>query len=296
MNIAGAFQLGFIYSFLTLGVYISFRIMNVPDLTADGSFTLGLCVSAVLTMAGHPLAALAAAVLAGALSGCITALLHTKAAIHPILAGILTMTALYSVCFLVTGGAPNVSLAGGATIFSLTQQHAPFLSRAAIRFLLPCILLILGLTLAALFFKTTLGLRIRAAGSNEQMLRTSSINTDRIFLCAIAISNALIAFSGALLAQYQGYGDVNAGNGIVVTALASVILGEILPLRFSTGARLAGAAAGAVIYRFLIAFALHINILPAYMLKFLSAFIVALTLASPAARRYINGVLGRKNA
>jgi putative ABC transport system permease protein len=284
MNVLGALQLGCIYSLLALGVFISFRVMNIPDLTADGSFTLGLAVSAVWVMAGHPFAGLILGMICGAGAGIVTGLLQTRAGIHPILAGILTMTGLYSVNLLVMRGSPNLSLIGAGTVFSLAQSWFSGIDRNILRFGLCLFLSAAGTALLTWFFKTGLGLRIRAAGNNEKMVRASSINADTIRVTAIALANGFIGLSGAALAQYQGYADINSGTGIVIVGLASVILGEVPVRHPSIGLSLLSAAAGAVLYRLLIALVLYLNFFPAYMLKFVSAVIVALALASPRMR------------
>lgn len=280
MDILGTFQLGFIYSLLALGIFISFRVMNTPDLTADGSFTLGLAVSAMLTIAGHPFLGLVLGMLCGAGAGIITGFLQTKAGIQPILAGILTMTGLYSVNLFIMAGSPNLSLLGKDSVFSLAQQGMPAEKGVAslIVILLFCAA---GVAVLTWFFKTGAGLRIRATGNNEAMVRASSINASVTRTAAIAVSNAFIALSGALLAQYQGYADINSGTGIIVVGLASVIIGEALFRRRSLFVGLVSAAVGAVIYRLLIALALYLDFFPAYMLKLVSAVIVAATLAIP---------------
>jgi putative ABC transport system permease protein len=297
MNILGTVHLGLIYALLSLGIYIAFRIMDTPDLTADGSFTLGLCASAMFCAAdGSPFVALALGLVAGALAGVVTGLLQTKAGIHPILAGILTMTGLYSVNLLVLGGSPNVSLIGKTTLFSLAQARFAFADRNVVR--LAVTLLLCGAVAFALrwFFKTGLGLQIRATGNNEKMVRASSINADTMRITAIALANALIGLSGAALAQYQGYADISSGTGIVIIGLASVIIGEAFVPRRSIGAGLLAAVIGAVVYRLLIMLVLYFNVFPAYMLRFLSAVIVALALGMPKLKRGVNeiGRISRK--
>jgi putative ABC transport system permease protein len=288
MNIAGSIQLGLIYAVMALGVFVAFRIMNTPDLTADGSFTLGLCVSAMAAAAGHPLLGLLAALVCGALAGIVTGLLQTKAGVHPILAGILTMTALYSVNVFVMEGSPNKSLIGSTTIFSLITAALPALGKQSLRTLVAIVFSGGSCLLLHYFFRTSLGLQLRATGSNEKMVRASSINAALMRVTAIALSNAFIALSGALLAQYQGYADINAGSGIVIMGLASVIIGEtLLPWR-GVSAGIFSAALGAVIYRLLIALVLYLNFFPAYMLKFMSAFIVALALSAPRIKSLIS--------
>ena len=284
MYIIGTLQLGFIYSLLALGVFISFRVMNTPDLTADGSFTLGLCISAVCTIHGHPAAAIPAGLAAGAAAGAVTGFLQTKGGIHPILAGILTMTALYSINLFVMGGSPNLSLLGKPSMFTMLQEFIKTEDRNTVRLLVTVFFTIVSIMFLAWFFKTGLGLRIRATGNNELMVRASSINTDAMRITAIALANSFIALSGVVLAQYQGYGDINSGTGIVIIGLASVILGELFIRRGSIIFRLTAAALGAILYRFIIAFALYLNVFPAYMLKLLSAVIVALALAAPHLR------------
>ena len=284
MNIIGTLQLGLIYSLLALGVFISFRVMNTPDLTADGSFTLGLCISAVCTIHGHPFLAIPAGLAGGALAGAVTGLLQTKGGIHPILAGILTMTGLYSINLFVMGGSPNLSLLGKPSVFTILQELINTGDRNTSRLIVTLFLTAASIMLLTWFFKTGLGLRIRATGNNELMVRASSINTDAMRISAIALANSFIALSGVVLAQYQGYGDINSGTGIVIIGLASVILGELLIRRGSILFRLTAAALGAILYRLIIALALYLNVFPAYMLKLLSAVIVALALATPHLR------------
>jgi putative ABC transport system permease protein len=298
MNISGSLQLGLIYSLLALGVFISFRLMNIPDLTADGSFTLGLAVSAVSCIAGHPFAGLVLGMLAGALSGTVTGLLQTKAGIHPILAGILTMTGLYSVNLSIMSGSPNLSLIGMPTIFALAQAAFAGVDRNILRLAITFILAAACVALLIWFFRTGAGLRIRAAGNNEKMVRASSINAQTVRVAAISIANAFIGLSGAALAQYQGYADINSGAGIVIVGLASVILGEIFwRSGAGPGKGLIFAAAGAVIYRLLIALVLHFNFFPAYMLRLVSAAIVALALASPKIQAlWLSRAKRRRNA
>jgi putative ABC transport system permease protein len=289
MNILGSLQLGCIYALLALGVYIAFRVMNTPDLTADGSFTLGMSVSAVCAAAGYPLLGLFAGILFGAAAGVVTGVLQTKAGIHPILSGILTMTGLYSINLLVMNGTPNISLLGHGTFFSLIQQYFPPDARQFVRLGITLALCLASVVVLAWFFKTAVGLCIRATGSNEKMVRASSINADTMRIVAITLANGFIGLSGAFLAQYQGYADINAGTGIVIIGLASVIIGETLfRLRSLSGGLVAAAAAGAVIYRIMIAFVLSLNFFPAYMLRFLSAVIVTIALAVPHLKHLVS--------
>jgi putative ABC transport system permease protein len=194
------------------------------------------------------------------------------------------MSGLYSVNLFIMGGSPNLSLLGRENLFTLIQALLPGMGKNGARLLGLFLLSAAAVCALAWFFKTGLGLRIRAAGNNEQMVRSSSINTESIRIIALALANALIGLAGAVLAQYQGYGDINAGTGIVIVGLASVILGELLPVKSSLGLRLCAVAAGAVWYRALIAAALYFNVFPAYMFRMLSACIVALALSAPALR------------
>jgi putative ABC transport system permease protein len=296
LNILGPLQLGGIYCLLALGVFITFRVMNIPDLTADGSFTLGLAVSAVCSLAGYPFAGLLLGMLCAAAAGIVTGLLQTKAGIHPILAGILTMTGLYSVNLYVMGGSPNLSLIEAPTVFAFFQNAFAGVDRSIVRLAMTIFLAAASSALLVAFFKTGLGLRIRAAGNNEKMVRASSINAEAVRVIAVAIANAFIGLSGAVLAQYQGYADINSGAGIVIVGLASVILGEIIPHRGTLGLTLVFAAAGSVIYRLLVAVVLYLNFFPAYMLRFVSAVIVALALATPKTREIWRGWRARRRA
>jgi putative tryptophan/tyrosine transport system permease protein len=246
--------------------------------------SLLICISAVCTIGGHPLLAIPAGLLAGAAAGAVTGLLQTKGGIHPILAGILTMTALYSINIFVMGGSPNLSMLGKTTMFTIVQGAMNLNDRNTARHIVIMIFSCSSVVILAWFFKTSLGLQIRATGNNERMVRASSINTDGMRIIALALANSLIALSGTILAQYQGYGDINGGTGIVIIGLASVILGEVIIRRGAILLRLIAAAAGATLYRFIIALALHLNVFPAYMLRFLSAFIVALALVIPSFR------------
>ena len=274
-------QLGLLYGVMALGIYISFRILAVPDLTTEGSFAFGLSVSAAVTSLGHPVLALPAAMIAGAAAGAVTGFLQTRWKIHPILSGIITMSGLYSVNLSVLGGSPNLTLVRVSTIFKLI----PFLNKNDAKTALPVFFAVLCLALVILFFRTHIGMCIRAVGDNEDMVRASSINVDACKVLSFSVSNALVALSGALIAQYQGYADVSSSTGILVVGLASVIIGEAVFGRRSVTVGFISAVAGSLIYRYIIALATRYSPLPAYMLKLVSAVIVALALAIPALRR-----------
>ena len=277
----GSLQLGLMYGLLAMGVFISFRILNTPDLTAEGSFTLGVAVSAMVTVAGAPYLGLLAAFLCGMAAGAVTGLLQTKVGIHPILAGILTMSGLYTINLAVMGASSNVSLIGKDTLFQrLFAQLAP-LPKNSVKLLVGLALAALTLGVLIWFFKTHLGLCIRATGNNEAMVRSSSINASAMKIIGLAVSNGCIALSGAIVAQYQGYADISSGIGILVVGLASVIIGEALFGRRGVTAGLVSAIVGSVVYRMIISLALSTNIFPTYFLKLISAVIVAFALSIP---------------
>lgn len=284
MNLAtilSSVELGVIYAIMALGVFLSFRTLNMPDLTVDGSFVLGAAFSAVLCAAGRPLAGIALALIAGALAGCVTALLHTKLEIQPILAGILTMLALYSINLKVMGGRANIPLLNQENIFTF-PGWLPDSKYAAL--LLSATLLLAVIVLLYFFLKTRLGLVLRATGDNEQMVRALGVSTDTTKVIGLALANALVALSGALIAQYQSFADVGMGIGMVIIGLASVIIGEAI---FGTAGllrRLAAVVLGAVLYRLVIALALELG-MPPTDLKLISAIIVCLALAMPALKK-----------
>ena len=284
--------LGLEYAMLALGVYITFRILNIPDLTVDGSFTFGLSVSAVFSAAGHPFLGLLMALLAGAVAGCVTGLLQTRWGIHPILAGILTMSGLYTINITVMGS-PNISLINSNKFFTFLESA---LTKDGARYLTVGIIVLLCVGLLALFFKTSLGLCIRATGNNEAMVRASSINPNFTKMVALALSNGLVALSGGVLAQCQGYADINSGSGMIVIGLASVIIGEVFFGLRSILLCLISAVVGSVVYRIIIALALQLDLFDANALKLISAVIVAITLAVPAFKTRFSNWKTRREA
>lgn len=281
----GSLQLGLLYGIMAIGIYISFRILDTPDLTAEGSFTFGLAVSAIIAVNGHPFLGIILAIVAGALAGAVTAFLQTKLFIHPVLAGILTMSGLYSINLWVMRGSSNLSLIGKDTIFKILQNISGLEANTA-KTMLAIICAGVCIALLIVFFKTQLGLCIRAVGDNAAMVSASSINVDRTKLIGFCLSNGLIALSGALIAQYQGYADINSGMGILVVGLASVIIGEVFLGKRGVSMGIFAAVLGSVVYRFIIAWATKSNFFPAYMLKLVSAIIVAIALAIPAFKYY----------
>ena len=281
----GSLQLGLLYSIMVMGIYISFRIMNIPDLTTEGSFTFGLAASAMISAAGHPLLAILVSIIAGAGAGMITGILQTKLDIHPVLAGILTMSGIYSVNLLVMHGASNVTLLNSKTIFNMMTGAFPDLPKDAVKLIIPLLAAVIVLLVLTLFFKTSLGLSIRATGDNADMVRASSINVDVVKIIAIGLANACIGLCGGLTAQYQSFADINSGVGILVVGLASVIIGEAFIRSRNMFLCFVSAIVGSIVYRYIIALAMKSPLFPAYMLKLISAVIVTIALALPAARK-----------
>ena len=276
--IFSALELGFIYALVALALFLSFRVLNIADMTTDGAFTLGCAVSATFAVAGHPLLGIPAAMLAGACAGGVTAFLQTKLNIPSILAGIITNTGLYTVNLAVMGFSSNVNMMRADTLFSLLQ---PVLGKTFGKIIPVALIALLTGLLLALFLKTRIGLSIRATGDNPDMVRASSINTGFTVTVGLCISNSLTALSGAVLAQYQKTADINLGTGMVIIGLASLIIGETLMPKGKTWVKILGAIAGSVVYRFIIAIALRPD-LPSECLKLISAVIVALAIGLPA--------------
>lgn len=273
-----ALELGCIYALVALALFLSFRVLNIADMTTDGAFTLGCAVSATFAVAGHPILGLPAAMLAGACAGSITAFLQTKLQIPSILAGIITNTGLYTVNLAVMGFSSNVNMMKATTVFSMVQ---PVLGKALYKLVPVAVLIVCVGILLALFLKTRLGLSIRATGDNPDMVRASSINTSFTITVGLCVSNSLTALSGAVLAQYQKTADINLGTGMVIIGLASLIIGETLLPKGKTWLKILGAVLGSVVYRFIIAIALRMD-LPSECLKLISAVIVALAIGLPA--------------
>ena len=277
--ILSALELGCIYSLVAMALLLSFRVLNIADMTTDGSFTLGCAVSATLAVAGHPLLAIPAAMLCGAAAGFVTAALQTKLKIPSILAGIITNTGLYTVNLAVMGFSSNVTMLKTVTLFSMLQPSLGVFFRL-VPALIAAALAAVGLVL---FLKTRLGLSIRATGDNPDMVRASSINTAFTITVGLSISNALTALSGCLLAQYQKSADISLGTGMVIVGLASLIIGETLIPRGKLGGKALGAILGSILYRFILAIALRMR-LPSACLKLISAIIVALAIGLPNLR------------
>ncbi|MCX6235733.1 MAG: ABC transporter permease [Bacteroidetes bacterium] len=301
----GSITIGLILSLLALGVFISFRIYNFPDITAEGSITLGAAIAASLIVAGlNPVLATLLAFCGGFIAGSITGILHTRFNINNLLAGILVMTALYSVNLHVMGksNVPLLSEKSLITYFESVQSvFAP--GRETVNLLgwtvpekdlfvlIFIFMIIIAITvLLYWFFRTDMGTAMRATGNNQQMIRALGVNTKNMVILGIAISNGLIGLSGALLAQYQGFADVQMGIGMVVWGLASVIIGEALITEKNLGFVIAGAVMGSVLFRLLVAIALRWGMNP-NDLKLITALFVFIALILPTLMQKIN----RKN-
>ena len=272
----GSLQLGLIYGFLAIGIYISFRIMNIPDLTAEGSFTFGLVVAAVFADLGHPILGIVLALAAGALAGVVTGTLNVYLRIPAILAGILTMIGLYSINLRIMGRA-TTSILGEETVYSFFENNMSKVSATLIVGLLATLVVWF---FCYIFFGTELGAAIRATGDNPQMIRAKGINTDVTIMLGLIISNGFVGVTGALLSQSNGYADVNMGTGVLVTGLASIIIGEVLFGTRSFKNWLISVVLGSIVYRAVVAFVLWLGMNP-NDLKLLTAVIVAVALALP---------------
>jgi len=275
--IMSALELGCIYALVALALFLSFRILNIADMTTDGTFTLGCAVSATVAVAGHPWLALPAAMVAGSLAGSVTALLQTRLKIPSILAGIITNTGLYTVNLAVMGFSSNVNMLKNDTIFTILKDSLG----AGYKLIPAAILAVVMAALLVVFLKTRLGLSIRATGDNPDMVRASSINTGFTITIGLMLSNSLTALSGAVLAQYQRTADINLGTGMVIIGLASLIIGETFLPKGKMWMKAFGAVMGSIVYRFIIAIALRLD-LPSECLKLISAVIVALAIGLPA--------------
>jgi putative ABC transport system permease protein len=280
----GAVELGLIFALLALGIFVAYRILGVPDLTVEGSFTAGAATGAIFVAAGQPLLGIGMAVAVGTGAGIITAFLQTKMRIQPILAGILTMTALYSVSLAIMGGRPNIPLFREETLFTIMERLGG--GERMWRMLLPLIVVLTVGAVLGVFFHTRLGLAVRATGDNEEMVRASSINTTFTKTVGLAMGNAVAALCGGLMAQYQGFADINMGFGMVVVALASLIIGETVFGRRTVVWNIGAVMAGAVIYRIILALALSVRLNPAN-LRAISALIVAAAISYPAIKNWL---------
>ena len=288
-----ALEVGLIYGLVALALFISFSILNIADLSTDGCFTLGCAVGAMLTIAGHPILALFAAMAAGMLSGYVTAFLQTRLGVESILAGIISNTGLYTINLAVMGFSSNVSINGVDTVFSLFKGLVG--GQWSRLILLALIAAVIVLVLIR-FFGTSLGLSIRATGDSLDMVSASSINPKATITIGLCLANALTALSGCLIGEYNKFCDINLGTGMVTIALASLIIGEVFAgRRGSVGKRVVCVVLGSIVYRFIIALALRLNISAEYF-KLVSAVIVAVAIAAPNMKDYVHLAKIKSNA
>jgi len=282
-----AFEVGLIYSLVALSLYLSFTILNLCDLSTDGCYTLGCAVSAMITIAGHPILALFAAVAAGICSGFVTAFLQTRLGIESILAGIIVNTGLYTINLMVMGLSSNVSIFNVDTAFTLFRglSESDFWVNWH-KLILIAVIAVVMCVLMYLFLGTRLGLSIRATGDNDSMVKSSSINPAFTITVGLCVSNACTGLAGGLIGQYNKSCDINLGTGMVTIALASLVIGETLLGKGSVKKGIIGVLVGSCLYRFIVALALRMNV-PTEAFKLVSAIIVAVAIAAPKIKEYV---------
>ena len=292
---------GMLWAMLALGVYITFRLLDFADLTCEGSFAMGACISAVMTVTYHmnPFISLIFGFLGGAIAGSVTGLLNTKLKIPPILAGILSMISLYSINLRIMSDKANLPInvreEGVESMVTLVQKLLPESIRTmsqtttVIAACIGVIFCVLSVAVLYWFFGTELGSAIRATGNNEKMIRALGVNTDHMKLVALALSNGFIALSGSLVAQNQKVADVGSGTGAIVIGLASIVIGEVLFAKATSFKwRLTGIIVGSVVYRMIVAIVLQLG-MRSSDLKLLTAILVAVALSVPRLLQVKNG-------
>lgn len=292
---------GMLWAMLALGVYITFRLLDFADLTCEGSFAMGACISAVMTVTYHmnPFISLIFGFLGGAIAGTVTGLLNTKLKIPPILAGILSMISLYSINLRIMSDKANLPInvreEGVESMVTLVQKLLPESIRTmsqtttVIAACIGVIFCVLSVAVLYWFFGTELGSAIRATGNNEKMIRALGVNTDHMKLVALALSNGFIALSGSLVAQNQKVADVGSGTGAIVIGLASIVIGEVLFAKATSFKwRLTGIIVGSVVYRMIVAIVLQLG-MRSSDLKLLTAILVAVALSVPRLLQVKNG-------
>lgn len=275
-----ALQLGCVYSFVALALFLSYRVLDIADLTTDGCFVLGMAVSVSLCANGHPFVGVLMGMVSGALAGLVTAILQTRLGVPSILAGIVTNTGLYTVNLMAMGWSSNVSLLKNDTIFSLFKETGIGGSWNTI--ILASIFSVIAMLFMKWFLSTRLGLSIRATGDNQDMVAASSINPKFTITIGLVVANMFTGLSGALAGQLQKSADINAGTGIVTIGLATLIIGEtLIQGKKSIGRNIVACLVGNIVYRCIYAFVLQTHIIPVEGLKLMTAFVVALAIAAP---------------
>ena len=285
-DVQGGATLGIIWAIMTLGLYLTYRVLNYADLTVDGSLTLGGAISAVCVAAGmQPILAILIATIGGMLAGSVTGFLHTKFKIPDLLAGILTQFGLYSINLRIMGKA-NFGLLNQTTLFS--QIKAMGVPSKWAGFLVGIVFAVVLIIVIYCFFGTEIGCALRATGNNPNMVRAMGSNTKIYIVLGLVVGNGLVAMAGGLLAQYQGYADINMGVGTIVIGLAAIMIGEVLYSKRTYIHRLTGVVIGSVVYRIIIAFVLRISLtanlvikITADDMKLITAIIVVIALVAP---------------
>ena len=275
-----ALELGLIGALTVLALFLSYSMLNVCDLSTDGCFTLGASVGAVVAIAGHPYLSIGAAMLAGVISGFITAVLQTKMGVDSLLAGIIMNTALYSVNIAIMGGSSLLNMNKTQTVFTKMQTLLGEGAPEIYRLIIAALAVAMVAAFLYLFLKTRIGLAIRATGNNPEMVRSSSINPAMTTIVGLCVSNAFTGLSGCLLAQSQKSVNIDIGSGMVTIALASLLIGGTFVRSRRMGFRIVGTVLGAFIFRLVYTIALRFN-MPAYMLKLVSSVIVIIAISGP---------------
>ncbi len=298
-----AIEEGFLYGLLALGIYISLRILNIPDLTSEGSFGFGSAVAAIVAAQGFSFLSFAAAFLAGVLAGIVTGLLQTKMKVHPVLAGIITMSGLYSINLIVRGSS-NLNFNDNSVFtkfFDLIGVSG--MDKKIVGLVIGAVVCIAVTVIVIVFFRTHLGLCIRATGDNPDMVKASSVNVDFSLIFGLALANGLIALSGALVSHYLGLSDQSFSNGMLIYGLAAVIIGEAIFGRRSVALGFISAVVGSVVYKIIVAFVIDVSLFgknSENLMKLTCAIIVAATLIIPEIKKQIeNGKIkkeARRNA
>lgn len=274
-----ALEIGLLYAIMALGVYLTYRVLDFPDLTVDGSFTTGAATCAMLIVGGFPVpVAMVAGTVAGMIAGAVTGLLHVWGKINPLLAGILTQIALYSINLRIMDNKANVPLLRQHTLFTPLQEAGLMRSWASVS-IFAVVVAIVGVVVYW-FLGTSFGVAIRATGDNQEMASSQGINTGVTKVVGLALSNGLVALCGCIIAQYQGFADISMGIGLIVAGLASVIVGQAIFGMTAVWQAVLAAALGSVIYRGVIQIALNAGFNPNDM-KLVSAVLVVLALVLP---------------
>lgn len=276
--VVSALSQGLLWSVLAVGVYLSYRFLNISDLTSEGSFTLGAAVCASNIVRGmDPLLSCILALIAGALAGLVTGVLHTKFKMPSLLAGILSMTGLYSINLRIMGKA-NIPLTQSVTLLTKLKNALGLTRDRDGAIYLGLIVVIILIVLLVWFFNTEFGFSVVATGNNDKMIRANGVDSDKTIIAGLMLSNALIALSGSLVAQYNGYADVTMGIGAIVVGLASVIIGEVLFKDKYFAVCLIGVVVGSIIYRLIVTFVVNTNFISANDMKLFTAIVVAVAI------------------